>query len=119
MLCDVPCSGLGILNRKPEIRYKENLLDSELPELQYRILCNNAKHTAVGGILVYSTCTLNPAENRENAERFLNEHKNFEPYIIDVGVKRCIDEPENTLTLIPGINPTDGFYIAAFRRVSL
>ena len=116
VLCDVPCSGLGIINRKPEIRYKKNLLNTDLPELQYRILCNSARFTAVGGTLVYSTCTLNPAENGQNAQRFLDEHEDFEPVPIDLGVKRLIDEPSNMLTLFPGANPTDGFFISAFRK---
>ena len=119
VLCDVPCSGLGIMNRKPEIRYKENILDSSLPKLQYTILCNSSKFVAVGGTLIYSTCTLNPAENNENAERFLEEHPDFQPVKIDLDVKRAVDEPENMLTLFPEINPSDGFFIAAFRRVKL
>ena len=119
VLCDVPCSGLGIMNRKPEIRYKENILDSSLPKLQYKILCNSSKFVAVGGTLIYSTCTLNPAENNENVERFLEEHPDFEPVKIDLDVKRALDEPENMLTLFPEINPSDGFFIAAFRRVKL
>ena len=119
VLCDVPCSGLGIMNRKPEIRYKEKILDSSLPKLQYKILCNSSKFVAVGGTLIYSTCTLNPAENNENAERFLEEHPDFEPVKIDLDVKRAVDEPENMLTLFPEINPSDGFFIAAFRRVKL
>lgn len=119
VLCDVPCSGLGIMNRKPEIRYKENIIDSNLPELQYKILCNSCNYVAVGGVLVYSTCTLNPAENNKNAKRFLKEHPYFEPYKINLGLERIIDEEENTLTLIPGIHPCDGFFISAFRRVKL
>lgn len=119
VLCDAPCSGLGILSRKPEIRYKDNLLNGELPELQYKILCNSSKYVAAGGVLIYSTCTLNPDENGGNAERFLIEHPDFEPLKLNLAVKRAIDEPENTLTLFPGINPTDGFYIAAFRRTRL
>lgn len=119
VLCDVPCSGLGIINRKPEIRYKEDLLNPELSKLQYEILCNSCKYVAAGGVLVYSTCTLNPEENNKNAERFLSEHKDFEPYKIDVGVKSVVDESENTLTLIPGVHPTDGFFISAFRRIKL
>ena len=116
VLCDVPCSGLGIINRKPEIRYKKDLLNSDLPELQYRILCNSARFTAYGGTLVYSTCTLNPTENQQNASRFLAEHPDFEPLEIKLNVKRLIDEPSNMLTLFTGANPTDGFFISAFRK---
>lgn len=117
VLCDVPCSGLGILARKPEIRYKKDILDNELPELQYKILCNSARFVMTGGTLVYSTCTLNPRENNKNAERFLREHPEFEAERLDLGVKSMIDEPENMLTLFP-FGETDGFFISAFRRVS-
>lgn len=119
VLCDVPCSGLGIMSRKPEIRYKDNLFNTGLYNLQYNILCNSSRFTAVGGILVYSTCTLNPSENNKNAERFLEEHKDFEPYKIDLNVNRTIDEKENMLTIFPHNNPCDGFFISAFRRKSL
>ena len=74
VLCDVPCSGLGIIRRKPEIRYKnKNMLDS-LPDLQYGILSKTSELVKSGGVLLYSTCTLNPAENGEVARRFLKEH---------------------------------------------
>lgn len=119
VLCDVPCSGLGIMNRKPEIRYKEDILNSGLPKLQYEILCNSCKFTAVGGALIYSTCTLNPEENNKNAERFLREHPEFEPLKIDLKIKRMIDEPDNMLTIFPEYNPCDGFFISAFRRIKL
>lgn len=77
VLCDVVCSGFGTLRRKPEIRYKP--LDSvkELPGLQYAILQTAAACLAPGGKLVYSTCTLNPAENDRVVERFLAEHPGF------------------------------------------
>ncbi len=118
VLCDVPCSGLGIIRRKPELRYKEDLGLDTLPDLQYAILCNSAKYVKTGGILVYSTCTLNPWENNENARKFLEEHEDFEPYALKVpdGIKRGIEENENELTLFPQINGTDGFFISAFRR---
>ena len=80
ILCDVPCSGLGILSRKPEIRAKADFLSDGLPELQYKILCRSAEYLAVGGTLIYSTCTLNPAENGENVSRFLKEHPNDAAY---------------------------------------
>lgn len=117
VLCDVPCSGLGILSRKPEIRYKEDILSLQLPKLQYEILCNSSRLVAVGGTLIYSTCTLNPAENNENAERFLNEHNNFEPLKLKLNLEHCISEKENMLTLFPHFHFTDGFFISAFRRV--
>lgn len=117
VLCDVPCSGFGIIRRKPELRYKSVTGLDTLSDLQYLILCNAAKFVANGGILVYSTCTLNPAENSENIERFLREHKNFEPYEININnVFHGIDEPKYQLTLFPHINGTDGFFISSIRR---
>ncbi|MCH5299052.1 MAG: 16S rRNA (cytosine(967)-C(5))-methyltransferase RsmB [Ruminococcus sp.] len=116
VLCDVPCSGLGIILRKPEIRYKDDLFNPDLPKLQYRILCNTARFVKAGGTLVYSTCTLNPAENQKNAEKFLREHPDFEPLALNLNVKRLIDEPEHMLTLFPQANHTDGFFISAFKK---
>ena len=118
VLCDVPCSGLGIIRRKPEIRYKDLQVLENLPNLQYNILCNSERFTKVGGVLMYSTCTLNPKENGEIAARFLDEHKNYVPYDIQgIKLKRTIDEPNNQLTLMPNINNTDGFFIAAFKKI--
>ena len=78
VLCDVPCSGLGIIRRKPEIRFKKAADIDNLPELQYRILCNATRYLKEGGRLVYSTCTLNPKENEGVCNRFLAEHPEFE-----------------------------------------
>lgn len=119
VLCDVPCSGLGIIRRKPELRYKKDLGLENLPDLQYNILCNCADFVKKGGLLIYSTCTLNPAENGSNAERFLSERKDFEPYEIKLpeGIRRGMDEPGNQLTLFPQINGTDGFFISMFKKI--
>ena len=118
ILCDVPCSGLGIIRRKPELRYKSDTGADVLPEIQYRILCNCAGYLRRGGSLVYSTCTLNPAENGDNIRRFLREHEDFEAaeLLLPQGIKRGIDEPGNELTLFPQINGTDGFFISMVRR---
>lgn len=90
----------------------------DLPKLQYRILCESAKLVAEGGILCYSTCTLNPAENGEVAESFLKEHEEFEPFPIRLpaGFDRILEEPENQLTLSPWKNETDGFFFSLFRK---
>ena len=118
VLCDVPCSGLGIIRRKPELRYKTDLGLGSLPDIQYRILCRASEYVKSGGVLVYSTCTLNPEENNLNAERFLSEHEDFIPLKIDLpdNIKRGTDEQENELTLFPNINNTDGFFISLFKR---
>lgn len=118
ILCDVPCSGLGILSRKPEIRYKDNLITADLLELQYKILCQSAQYLANGGRLVYSTCTLNPAENNKNARRFLEEHPDFYGVKLSLPpqINRAIDENDYEITLMPHTSGTDGFYIAVFGK---
>lgn len=119
VLCDAPCSGLGVIGRKPEIRNRAIDDINSLPDLQYRILSNTAKLVKLGGRLIYSTCTLNPAENGEIADRFLKEHSDFEalPLNIPENFNRGIKEPSNQLTLFPHINGTDGFFISAFKKV--
>ena len=105
ILCDVPCSGLGILSRKPEIRCKDGLLTADLPQLQYKILERSAD---------------NPRENNEIAARFLSEHPDFEgvPLTLPDGVERAFDEQAYEITLMPHKAHTDGFYCAAFTRRS-
>lgn len=118
ILCDVPCSGLGILSRKPEIRYKDNIIDNDLSDLQYKILCKSAENLANGGRLVYSTCTLNPEENNKNTARFLSEHTQFYGVKIQLpsGIERAFDEEDYEITLMPHTAHTDGFYIAVFGK---
>lgn len=118
VLCDVPCSGLGILRRKPEIRYKKDTNIDFLPHLQYSILCMSVNSLPTGGEIVYSTCTLNPKENREVVEKFLSEHKDFSAVEIELpeGFSRMIDEPSHMLTILPGFYNTDGFFVAKLRK---
>ena len=120
ILCDVPCSGLGVLSRKPEIRYKDDLFQNDLPDIQYRILCHSAQYLAPGGRLVYSTCTLNPRENNEQTARFLREHPDFTGVKLKLpeGVERAIGEEDYEITLMPHTAHTDGFYFAVFTRRS-
>ena len=119
MSCDVPCSGFGIIRRKPEIRYKKATIVDNLPQLQYSILCANADMLSIGGVLVYSTCTLCDEENIQIVDKFLKEHNDFEavPLELPENFERFIDEPEHVLTLLPHKNMTDGFFIAKFRKV--
>jgi 16S rRNA (cytosine967-C5)-methyltransferase len=118
VLCDVPCSGLGIIRRKPEIRYKPKSAIDSLPNLQYGILCESSKLVKHGGILLYSTCTLNPKENNEVADEFLKNNDGFEPFLLHLpsGIHHAIKEPENQFTLMPHVHGTDGFFMAAFRK---
>ncbi|MBQ6265121.1 MAG: 16S rRNA (cytosine(967)-C(5))-methyltransferase RsmB [Clostridia bacterium] len=114
VLCDVPCSGLGIIGRKPEIRFKTEEEILNLPELQFGILCNARRYLKDSGRLVYSTCALNPAENEEVCKRFLDECREFESVPVLPQVKGF--RRGDYLTLMPHLNGTDGFFIAAFQK---
>ncbi|MBQ7343671.1 MAG: 16S rRNA (cytosine(967)-C(5))-methyltransferase RsmB [Clostridia bacterium] len=113
VICDVPCSGLGVLAKKPDIRHKDNESLQNLPELQYEILEASSRYLKDGGILVYSTCTLNPEENERVVERFLEGHKDFSFADFSVG---DIRSQGGMLTLLPHIHGTDGFFIAKIRK---
>ena len=115
VLCDVPCSGLGIIRRKPEIRFKKSAEIDNLPEIQYSILCNATKYLKDGGRLVYSTCTLNPKENDEICNRFLEEHPEFVAVKVLPELRRY-SENDKYLTLMPHLHSTDGFFVAAFQK---
>ena len=111
VLCDVPCSGLGIIRRKPEIKYKDKDDFNDLPEIQYSILKNASRYVRSGGKLLYSTCTLSRAENDEIVDRFLKENNDFSAETFSVGKLRC-----ERITLMPHKNNSDGFFISLFRR---
>lgn len=118
VLCDAPCSGLGIIRRKPDIKRKPQSDINGLPDLQYAILENSSRLVRKGGRLLYSTCTLHPAENAGVIEKFLRNHSDFEPCTLDMpdGITRAIDEPDWQITLFPHIIDTDGFFISAVRK---
>lgn len=114
VLCDVVCSGLGVIRRKPEIKYKE--LDSfkDLPDIQYAILENSSLYVKTGGRLVYSTCSLNKKENDKVCDRFLENHSEFK-CIQPLGIATY---GGRYYTLMPHINSSDGFFIAVFERTA-
>jgi len=115
---DAPCSGIGIIGRKPEIKYKEEAQLSDLPQLQLKILENVCRYVKVGGRLVYSTCTLLPNENTKVVEQFLQRHSEFEPLILPQRVLQAANStPTWALTLLPQMAQTDGFFIAGMKRV--
>lgn len=107
VLCDVPCSGIGVIRRKPDIKYKSPEVIDALPQLQYEILATGAKYLKIGGVLIYSTCTLFKSENEAVVSRFLSEHSGFEPYPFADG--------QYMRTLMPQ-NGTDGFFYARIKR---
>ncbi|MGN1014190.1 MAG: 16S rRNA (cytosine(967)-C(5))-methyltransferase RsmB [Butyricicoccus sp.] len=115
VLCDVPCSGLGIIRKKPEIRYKNPDELEQLPELQTRILNNCARYVKPGGTMVYSTCTILRRENEDVTAEFLRTHPDFapEPFCLPV----CGECPDGQVTLLPHRHATDGFFVAKFRKI--
>jgi len=115
VIVDVPCSGYGIIRKKPDIRDKDPDTMLELPALQLRILKNQARYVRPGGVLLYSTCTLLRRENEQVVEDFLKENKEYSLEKLPLPAIF----PENTtgmLTLVPGEYDTDGFFIAKLRR---
>jgi len=115
VIADVPCSGYGIIRKKPDIRYKNPDDMAELPELQLAILKNQARYVKPGGILMYSTCTLVRAENEGVVESFLQENKDY--YLEPLPLPAVFPKNESgMLALVPGEYDTDGFFIARMRR---
>ncbi len=112
VICDVPCSGLGVLGKKADLRYKDLLGADELPKLQGQILRACARYLSEGGELVYSTCTLSPAENEEIVRQFLAENEDFSLQDFKVG---SLASENGMLTLIPHIHKTDGFFMAKLK----
>ena len=118
VLADLPCSGLGIIGKKPDIkmRLKEEELDS-LAKLQREILSVVSRYVKPGGKLIFSTCTINKKENEENAAWILENlpftKKEIASALPEALKKDCV---ENRIQLLPGVHPCDGFFIAAFER---
>ena len=102
VLCDVPCSGIGVLRRKPEIKYKEVGELSGLEEIQQKILKNADRYLKKGGRLLYSTCTLRKAENEEQIKAFLDKNTNY--------------ELQYEHSYMPQNDNTDGFYCALLKK---
>jgi 16S rRNA (cytosine967-C5)-methyltransferase len=104
VLVDAPCSGLGVIRRKPEIKYKKKTREiDELPKKQLEILSASSKYVKPGGTLVYSTCSISPYENQQVVREFLKKNKNF-----------FVKEEE--IQLLPNVNNTDGFFICKMKR---
>ena len=120
VLADLPCSGLGVMGRKPEIRFvvsPEEILT--LQKLQREILRNACRYVKPGGILVYSTCTITREENQEN-QAWIRENQEFLPVPLTDRLPEALQsEPgadEGWLQLLPGVHPCDGFFAAVFRK---
>lgn len=115
VIADVPCSGLGIIRKKPDIRYKAPEPLEGLPQVQGAILDNVSRYVKPGGVLLYATCTLLERENEGVVHEFLNRWKDFTCDAFQLpGPVGAV--PEGMVTLWPHIHGTDGFFIARLRR---
>ncbi len=117
VICDVPCSGLGVYKNKPDILYNKNPADiDKIKSVQADILDSAKNYVKVGGVLDYSTCTILREENEDNIEEFLSKNKNF---VLDKIDTPLVAENDGIIKLFPNINDgCDGFFIARLRRIS-
>lgn len=117
VVSDVPCSGMGIIKRKPEIKFKKEEELKDLPVIQSEILNNASKYVKAGGVLIYSTCTIHDEENIDIVNEFLKNNENFELVPIDE-VKIDLDnQDKGYIKIYPNIHGMDGFFIAKLKRV--
>ena len=117
VLTDVPCSGLGIIKRKPEIKYKLKAELKDLPLIQRQILDNASKYVKLNGILLYSTCTIQDNENIDVINEFLKENNNFRLVPINEVNVDLDNEDKGYLKIYPNIHGMDGFFISKLKRV--
>ena len=119
VLVDAPCTGLGIIRRKPDIKWNKEEYDiDKISSIQYNILENAAKYLKVGGILVYSTCTISREENIDILKKFLNCNKNFRMAKIDTVESLDVDtKVDGYIELYPNVHKTDGFFIAKIMKI--
>ena len=120
VIADLPCSGLGTLSKNPELRYRtsEETL-GEIQRLQEKILENICRYAAPGGTLLYSTCTINPAENEAQISGFLERHPEFSRRSFTGNLPDCLKDSENgsgELQILPDRFPGSGFYIARLEK---
>jgi len=109
IICDVPCSGFGLMRKKPDIRYSRTKEDIyELASVSQKILDNAARYLKDGGILVFSTCTIEPLENEKTIEKFLSEHKEFSLY--------PFGDKMQYKTFYPCVDDTDGFFVCRLKK---
>lgn len=121
VIADLPCSGLGVLGKKTDLKYKmTEKTQEELVTLQREILSKVQSYVKPDGTLIYSTCTIHEAENMGNVHWFLENYKEFE--LIPIQDRLCEElrssvVEDGCLQLLPGIHESDGFFIAKFRKV--
>ncbi|MDD4569555.1 MAG: 16S rRNA (cytosine(967)-C(5))-methyltransferase RsmB, partial [Tepidanaerobacteraceae bacterium] len=122
VLIDAPCSGLGVIRRKPDIKWSkkpEDIMSLRVKQQGLLKLCSN--YVKPGGILIYSTCSIDPKENNEIIDRFLAKNEHFiyddlRPYLPQK-LHDDIKKPYGHITLYPNIHGTDGFFIARLKKV--
>lgn len=115
VILDVPCSGLGVINKKPDILINNELKFDSLPTLQLQILNNNAKYVKKGGFIIYSTCTILPQENEDVVNKFLKLNKNFKIEPVNTFNVNALDN-FGLKTFYPHISQTEGFFIGKLVR---
>ena len=113
VIADVPCSGFGVMRKKPDIRNKDAKEVEKLPELQLAILSALSAYTRPGGTLLYATCTVLRGENEELVSRFLRSHGEYRPVDFEIGGRRS---ENGCYTFWPQLDGTDGFFVAKLRR---
>ena len=116
VLVDAPCSGLGVIRKKPDIRYKDPEPLAALPSVQRRILENVSSYVRPGGTLLYSTCTLLRRENEDVVSAFLEAHPQFGPEPFQLPGVPGTEGSSWMLTLWPHIQGTDGFFISRMKK---
>jgi 16S rRNA (cytosine967-C5)-methyltransferase len=118
VLIDVPCSGLGIIRKKPEIKWNKNAKElKNIASIQRNIICNASKYVKLNGILFYSTCTLNKEENEEVVKWFLENNKNYSLEKLYFGeLENIIYHDDGMVTILPN-EKMDGFFMAKIRRL--
>ena len=113
VIADVPCSGLGVIRKKPEIRYKTWDEISALPQIQREILDNLSRYVRPGGVLLYSTCTVTEEENGDVVKGFLDGHGDFHAQGFELD---GLSAPSGSYGFWPNVDGTDGFFVAKLRR---
>lgn len=117
VLIDAPCSGLGVISRKPDIKWRRTLRDiQEMKAIQSELLENAAGLVRAGGVLVYSTCTIEPEENENQIFRFLKNHKNFELEHTGAFVREILTDSNGFVKTFPNVHHIDGSFIARLVR---
>ncbi|WP_099188042.1 16S rRNA (cytosine(967)-C(5))-methyltransferase RsmB [Tepidibacter mesophilus] len=117
VLVDAPCSGFGIIRRKPEIKYKKKKDLENIPQIQKKIIQNSSEYVKKGGLLIYSTCTIEDRENIDIVNEFLELNNNFKLEPIENINVDLENQEDGYIKLYPNIHSMDGFFIAKLRRI--